>query len=234
DDLSVENSVFTGNAAGESGGAIYNNNDVLMVKSTVFKNNIAQEDGGGIYIKAAEVTLSKVIFQANQATLKGGAIYTNLAEAGIVDALFRNSSAAAGGGAVYNGGQMALSNIDFISNTHTAFFVSSDSSTKIFNSIFYNNTALQSQIAANADIEVQDGGSPIYLTLEITRNILQQLPKYGTLQNNLIGVDPLFIDAGSGNFNLQHSSQAVDRGRSMLYNSVSLLNAGASLDLAGD
>src|SRR5690606_33019965 len=80
----------------------------------------------------------------------------------------------------------------------------------------------------------QNIGNTIYLILVINRNLLQQTPTQGTFQNNLIAEDPLFIDAGSGNFKLQHSSPAIDTGRSMLYNSVSNMNAGASVDLAGD
>jgi len=165
DDLTVENSVFQGNTADVDGGDIYNNNDPLNVINTIFRDNKAEYNAGGLYLKASEAYLSRVIFDNNQAMLKGGGMYTNFDMVKIVDAQFWNNKAGEGGGAIYNEGEMELSNINFIGNNNTAFFVSSDSSSKIYNSIFYNNTAIQSQTDANSDIEVQNIGSTIYLIL---------------------------------------------------------------------
>src|SRR5690606_9962256 len=234
DDLNVEKCIFTGNSANEDGGAIYNNNDPLYVSNSIFKNNSAMGNGGGVFFRFHEASLSKVHFENNQATLHGGAIYSNLAIAKIVDAVLWNNNADEGGGAVYNGGEMSMSNIDFIANNNTAYLIVPNSSNKIYNSIFYNNTPIQSQPNANPDIEFENTGSPVNLILEITQNILQQIPTQGTSQGNLIAQDPLFIDAASGDFKLQHSSPAIDAGKTMLYNSVSDVNAGASVDLAGD
>jgi CSLREA domain-containing protein len=47
--LEVTNSTFSGNSAGDSGGAIYNNGGTLEVTNSTFSNNSAINDGGGIF-----------------------------------------------------------------------------------------------------------------------------------------------------------------------------------------
>src|SRR5690606_22464222 len=99
---------------------------------------------------------------------------------------------------------------------------------------FYNNTSLESLPGAAPDIALQEFANPNSLSLEIVQNILQESPIHGIYHDNLIGIDPYFIDESTGDFNLQHASPAIDAGKVLLYNSVSDVNAGISVDLAGN
>ncbi|EKF53861.1 fibronectin, type III, partial [Galbibacter marinus] len=234
DDLSVTNCVFTNNTASENGGALFNNNGQLKVSKSVLKDNSASSYGGGLYGKFNEISLSKVSFENNQASLQGGAIYCSSSTIAITDAIFWNNKASTGGGAIYNGEIITLSNIDFIGNNNSAFLIGPFTTNTLYNSIFYNNTSLESLPGAAPDIALQEFANPNSLSLEIVQNILQESPIHGIYHDNLIGIDPYFIDESTGDFNLQHASPAIDAGKVLLYNSVSDVNAGISEDLAGN
>src|SRR5690606_28397888 len=127
-----------------------------------------------------------------------------------------------------------LSNVNFISNEHTALVLGSYSSTKVFNSIFYKNTPLNGYPNANPDIDI---GMNIKYgeleALEIRINILQNNLRGGTVGGNKINIDTLFVNFGAGNYKLHNLSPAVDSGAKSFYNAVSSTNADSTKDLGG-
>ena len=98
----------------------------------------------------------------------------------------------------------------------------------IYNSIFYGNTAKNT--LTYPDISCEFGNANDDSDKDIRRNIVQE---YDIGANNLIGIDPLFVN-NSNNFTLQISSPAINAGNNTLYNQVSPTNATASTDLNGN
>src|SRR5690606_16227932 len=201
DNLTIKDCAFTGNEAGENGGAVYNNNDPLVLSKCVLKENLAVSNGGGLYGSFNEVKISKVYFEDNRASIHGGAIYCSAATMAIIDAVFWNNKAVNGGGAIYNSETLTLSNVNFIDNNNTAFLIGPSSSSTLYNSIFYNNTSMEGFPNSKPDITVEESAHPSLPSIAIVQNLLQESPAQGNHHDNLIGVDPLFIDLASGDFN---------------------------------
>ncbi|TCS85067.1 gliding motility-associated-like protein [Anseongella ginsenosidimutans] len=227
----IDDCVFEGNQSASSGGAIHMRSQPA-ISNTEFTGNSSAGDGGAIY-SGEELTLDKVIFLNNTAGGDGGAIYTNSgAQTDIVNALFAGNQANGEGGAVFNNGGLKISNATFVSNENSAIAIrpyTADFS-NIYNCIFYNNT---SPDGTSPDILQPVAGSNA-ADLDVRRNILQAAidPAYGS--GNLVGIDPLFVDAAGGVYTLQTSSPAIDAGVNALFNDVSATDAAASTDLEGN
>ncbi len=119
-ELYISGCTFRNNTAA-NGAALYNYTGTMSVEGTKFENNIATARGAGIYHNNGTVKLTKSSFDGNNATLDGGAIYRYGGAGGLdIDkSIFKNNVAGGDAGAV-----------KVIYGT-----------TKVFNSVFYNNTA---------------------------------------------------------------------------------------------
>ncbi len=74
------NTIFRGNRARVSGGAIEHSNPITFNGNAIFTNNSAQTDGGAIMASIGDVTLNgSATFRGNNAGEKGGAIYCSRA-----------------------------------------------------------------------------------------------------------------------------------------------------------
>ncbi|MCK0124507.1 right-handed parallel beta-helix repeat-containing protein, partial [Gelidibacter sp. F2691] len=236
-DTTFSNCNFQGNQSGGSGGAI-SNQHIISVNNSQFNGNTAQENGGAIYERGKISTILNSAFISNSAQVNGGAIYSNPPFAGdylsISNILFYNNSSSSYGGAIYNGSDIRITNSTFVNNTNTALvhhFRESSTyytyNTTVNNSIFYNNTkhtGLQyPDIAPYSSNDISDK--------DFRRNLLQENP-LGV--GNVLGVNPLFINAATGNFRLQINSPAIEYGRNILYTNVRGTGLGTDTDLGGD
>lgn len=115
--------VFSGNEAGNAGGAIFvadASSSMEIASGAVFKSNSAKL-GGAIYNKGNLGTLDGVTFEDNTAETNGGAILNSNGGkiASITNSIFKNNTSTNGGGAaIYNkGGEIAeISNTVFEGN----------------------------------------------------------------------------------------------------------------------
>jgi predicted outer membrane repeat protein len=112
--VTVNGGVFTGNTAGESGGAIYNDNQLRVIKAT-FNDNTATF--GGAIENDNVATVNGGTFFGNAASSEGGGFYTD-EDATVTGATFRHNSAEYGGG-VYNDGTVTLAGDTFLGNAAT-------------------------------------------------------------------------------------------------------------------
>ena len=138
--LTVEDSVFTDNSAGDSGAAIDNlgsavvsgsqfvgnsaetgaaifvlDDGDLVLSDSQFEGNHASDHGGAIVNRGiAEICLSA--FSANTASLSGGAI-ANFGEMVICESQFDGHEADVDGGAVQNNGSLTMSDSQFADNS---------------------------------------------------------------------------------------------------------------------
>lgn len=76
DVLTIEDSVFTGNVADGTGGAIYWHGQVIIENSTLAENTAPNSNGGAIYI-GEDATIGYSTFEDNFAENYGGAIYSD-------------------------------------------------------------------------------------------------------------------------------------------------------------
>ena len=113
---SINGSSFTANSAELSGGAI-----VIWVKahisdSTFLDNSAVEEDGGAIHSRG-DISIGRSNFKGNSAGDEGGAIRsTEDSEVDVSLGFFRDNSAE-DGGAIYSWGELSVSRSTFINNS---------------------------------------------------------------------------------------------------------------------
>jgi CSLREA domain-containing protein len=108
--VSIESSVFTGNTAGNGGGAIYGQYGTINIADSAFRLNEATQGGGGIFITSdAGLNLDQVEITHNTSGDVGGGIllYGNLNATNLTLAL--NSSAQRGAGLFSGGDETTVS-----------------------------------------------------------------------------------------------------------------------------
>ncbi|MDR1963836.1 MAG: autotransporter-associated beta strand repeat-containing protein [Planctomycetaceae bacterium] len=114
--LAIQNAQFSENVSKTgSGGAIYSTKTKIIGDNTVFDGNIAGQSGGALYVNAVSesepISLAETTFRNNEAIVSGGAIYLNPAAnnaiLNISQAYFINNlthSNDSQGGAIFAGG----------------------------------------------------------------------------------------------------------------------------------
>ena len=140
--MTVINSTFLSNTAGNSGGgAIYSTGDMTVINST-FLSNTAGRDGGGAIFGKGDLNIYKTDFISNTAASKGGCIVNNL-NLNIFDCNFINSSLKYNGygSVIYSNvkGNTSIMNSNFSGNVKSYSVYLMYSKTNITNSIFDNN-----------------------------------------------------------------------------------------------
>lgn len=184
--------------------------------------------GAGIYNHNSSPTLRNLVIRNNAATVLGGGMYNNASSPAITNTVFSSNSVVnplgdAWGGAVFNSNSSApvLSNVTMVGNTvrrmssgteRGAGIYNDNSSPKIYNSIIWNNTKVATGETSGADI--QNSGS---ITVTLKNSITQNYTTGDAADNNLINVNPLFVNANSGNYVLQVASPAIDAGNNSFY-----------------
>ena len=106
DNSLINNSVFTGNAANELGGAIDIVADNIAIENSNFTDNHAA-NGGAIFVESdsGNTNITNDLFTGNGATQDGGAINLFASGVNINETEFYENTAGNNGGAVYIGGE---------------------------------------------------------------------------------------------------------------------------------
>ena len=130
-DMQISLSVFNGNKAANSGGALHIRTDNAQISDTIFNGNILTDDnagnnpdgGGAIYMHQSELSLERSVFNGNLSfDGPGGAIATSLStELTISDSSFNGNIAgdlgtAHRGGAIYNMETLNIRGATFLNN----------------------------------------------------------------------------------------------------------------------
>ena len=121
--LTIQDSVITGNTIGSNGGAVYNNGlGVLNLVRTTVAANTAGGDGGGIYnTDGASLNVIDSIIDGNQGNNGGGIFHRsnagNLSISG--SAIVSNTATVSGGGVYTDAGLNTIVNTTISGNTAT-------------------------------------------------------------------------------------------------------------------
>ena len=102
--VTIQNSIFRNNTAGEGGGAIkHGDNFMLTISNTGFADNVAlRGDGGAVSIApGCAVSIAASGFERNRAPSgSGGALTVSSSKIDVIDSNFTGNTAGADGGAV--------------------------------------------------------------------------------------------------------------------------------------
>ena len=203
--IRIEKNRIVNNIAGSGGygSGIACVNGTLALLGNEISGNVGADSGGGVFVfysGAGQHRIESNEIRDNQASDDGGGLW--FASAGdivIANNLFEGNSAPYGG-AIYarDGGTLASNTI--VNNSATSqggglYYDDSGGDLLIVNSILRGNSA-----PTSPDIEYPDGGSSISYS-----NIGGGWSGTGNLD-----VDPLFVDAGNGDYRLGSGSPCID------------------------
>jgi hypothetical protein len=190
---------FIGNQAVTWGGGLYNVQSNITLTEVVFAANGA-ESGAGLFSNGGQPELVNVEFVDNHADINGGGLHTyNSSNPTLTNvAMVGNSADTSGGGIYHLSGTLTLTNVSMVGN-------------KALNSsgggIYHNSgtlTLTNAIVWGNTPDGIAGPASPA-----VTNSDIEGCAYTG---NGNICLDPLFVDAASGNLRLQPASPAIEAG----------------------
>jgi parallel beta-helix repeat protein len=229
--ITITNCAIESNIADDQGGGLcLYGGSYLITDCTIVNNTSSTESGGGIYAwGGTTLALSACAISNNRTSENGGGIcwcddssltMTNCLVSGNI------TTTRDGGGIFFANSGGVITNCTVVNNTSTAFGggISCGNSNAVLNNvILWGNSSTQQGCQINADWP-----SSVTLNYCDYANGVNDIGGIGTVMpNNCINLDPLFIDAGSGNYRLQGTSQCIDAGDD------SLMPAAVTSDLDG-
>ena len=208
--LTLTGCTFSTNQATVDGGGMYNYSSVPDLSSCTFYDNSAN-DGGGLYnSNGSSPTLTGCTFSSNQATGSGGGMYNiDSSNTDSYNCTFYDTSALYGGGVCNNDSTPTLLNCTLYGNTATwegGGIANYSADPTVTNCIISGNTAND-----GGGIYANDSSSPVIDYNDVLSNTGGNY--YGCSAGaHDIATDPLFVNAGAGNFHLTAGSPCIDVG----------------------
>lgn len=220
----ITNIEASGNvAAGAGGGGIYiSRNYNVSIDKFKFKNNTGNILGGAIFIDRADLNLSRGVFEYNGGTADnpetntGGAIYIqgtpgDLSYVTIESVLFNNNNAILAGALYISHSFLNIINCTFAGNRATGnanTFSFEGSNISIKNSIITGVENGLSNVTMYPPLPSISPYRHIYRSM-----VTSDFAAWFNLNDNVqLNVDPQFVDAENGNYNLVACGPAVDAG----------------------
>jgi hypothetical protein len=201
---SISNCTFTGNNiayVGSMGGGIYVDHSSPFLDHNTFTGNKAQY-GGAVFNASAMPQIRNCIFSSDTATQSGGAVFDSLSSPLLINCLLYSNVADSFGGAYYSYGSSAkIINTTIsqnLSSTGGSLYSTASSAPRLLNTIAWGNTPGFGNDAGS--------GAVAYYSL------LQGYPADAAHHNINGSLDPLFTNAGAGDFTLQLTSPCINSG----------------------
>ncbi len=200
--------------------------------------NGSHSTGGGIRNVYASPRLNNLVIRHNKATSSGAGIFNNNSSPVITNTLINRNEVVGNtisGAGIYNSNNsnpeiinvtIAGNNLSSLSGLFNgAGMYNSQSSPKIYNSIFWNNQMNNVADVPGADIETDGNG-----VLTLKNSITQGYTTGNPADYNEVNANPLFTDESRNNYSLRNNSPAINTGEDALYTSLN----GGTKDLAGN
>jgi hypothetical protein len=207
----ITNSTFTNNNATSAGGGMYNDDSSPTITNSTFTNNSAGT-GGGMYNDNSSPTITNSTFTNNSADYYGGGMYNKSSSPTITNSTFTNNNAKTWGGGMVN----IFYSSPTITNSNFANNYANRDGGGMFNYYYSSPTITNSIIWDNGSNEVANDSSstPTFKNSIIkgSGGSIAWNTIYGTDNGANLDIDPLFVDAANGDFNLQCSSPAINNG----------------------
>jgi hypothetical protein len=221
---------FFGNAVSGFGGALNLNSGAVdnVIEQCYFELNVSQNSGGGLSVSDPDNTdaeqtrllISHSKFVENISEEQAGAIYISDAQVAISNSeISSNSSLATGtGGAISHNGSSGDSSNLFIINSTLAdnFGAFANGISSWTDDVGTGKVILQNTILNHGTQDwVIEGGTPEIVS--VGGNLVSDNAIGGMFisTNDLVGEDPLFVDADNGDYNLTDGSPCVNTGISV-------------------
>ncbi len=212
----IENCTFDGNTATFGGSIWWSGSAEGDVFDTTFDDNVASKDGGAVYHNGSPATYTRCAFVNNRTEGPegddGGAMFiigetTNEVLAN--SCLFADNTANSSGGAIV---------------------MTSGPDSRFTNCTFYGNTALGAFSGAGGGAVHTSGSGATgrFRNCIVRANVPDQFNgpavlEYSNVQGGVgatvTDVDPMFMDAGLGDFRLMPDSPSIDAGDAVHFNS---------------
>jgi|GEM_PF-1475881 len=223
--LVIKNSQFVDNSTTYSGGAILNRKE-LTVTDCLFERNVAGNRGGAIAnnFYGGTIQLSKCRFKENSLVRQagtsfiwdgsGGALSLEGAGANILNCIF-DKNKAHGGGAIWSIRWMVLRNCTFFANevyntnihgNGGAIYAFAGWGIGIQNCAFWDNIT---PVASDKSLYIYGGKASVANCIFPAGTTG---PASGTDLRDNLNDNPLFTDAANGDFHLQPTSPAINKG----------------------
>ncbi|MDR1679475.1 MAG: hypothetical protein LBR81_06825, partial [Prevotellaceae bacterium] len=205
--LTVTNSIFQENYSDGSAGAIGTSVNATLGNCSFIKNTCSYFSYGGAIENsgAGDLNINNCVFKENQSN-KGSAI-ANAAKCVITNSIFNKNKNHDNFGVIYNEGSLAVATLNVLNSTianngSIGLYVDDiTSETSLQNNIFWGNTA--------NDIQVKNGNNG---AITASHNLIGASNTDLSGNGNLIGENPLFVNAVNGDYSLQAGSPAINAG----------------------
>ena len=174
----------------------YDNSSPSLANVTI-SDNSTSNFGGGIYCSSSNPSLENVTITGNSANDGGGGIFCSSSSPSLENVTITDNSASNGGGICYLSSSPSLVDVTVTGNSASlggGIYCYGNSSPSLVNCILWND--------APQEVYVSSGSVNIF---------------YSDIQGGYSGegnidLDPLFVDAGNGDYHLQESSPCIDAG----------------------
>ncbi|MHC4421013.1 MAG: right-handed parallel beta-helix repeat-containing protein [Planctomycetota bacterium] len=222
-DPTVTNCTFSENSARNAGG-MSNSNSSPTVTTCTFSANTASNNGGGMFNGGgSDPTVTNCTFSGNTAGSSGGGMFNITGSSPMVNnCTFSGNTASNNGGGLYNqGSDPTLSNCAFSLNeaTRGGGMYNAVSSPTVTNCTFSGNTANDNGGGVRNSINSNPTVTNCILWADSPDEIVGGTPavSYTDVQGSFPGTgnidaDPMFVDAGNGDYHLVSGSPAIDAG----------------------
>ncbi len=192
----------------------YNVNSSTVLCGFTITNSAGGNYGGGINCYLADPTLRNLIITGNSAIYQGGGIKLENSNPILVDVTISNNTSESGAGIYCIASDPILRNVTLTGNTAVVsgggIFCHTGSEPSLINSIIWNNALEEIYFPDISDpnsitvsySDIEGGEAGIVTNGNCTVNWL----------DGNIDLDPMFVDAGSGDYHLQFESPCIDAG----------------------
>ena len=217
--LLLDGNTFLDNLATYSGGAVYFQGGQATIKNNQVRRNTSGTGGGLWLSSSSSALLANNVVSGNH----GGGVYLNAASASLSDNLIYGNSANEAGGVRVQAASITLTNNTITGNSAgnsggAKLLLSANTDTaNVYNNLIWSNTA-----TVGGDLYIDNDGNNdlVRSVVNLQNNDFNRAKPSGLYikrtfpipASNLNNVDPLFVDAGNGDYHLQPGSPVIDLG----------------------